>query len=157
MEKSVVHCVGMGKPDSYTNADIKKSTEYENAPKRPCHAVVMHGALVESMKTAFTNLGKDGFVADCDMVDGNKFEVSVPTQPRTKIGKAIAAVISIMKKVEHTIYLGDIYCKANGGKQTHNSYNSCKALTGTVCFLYTTESKLFERAQVANRNVPRFL
>lgn len=115
VEKSNLHCISMGKPDSYTKDQLKATEEYQKIGKYPCHIAVMKAELSVALKNGTTNLWQDGFKADIDIVDESVFTPTQIAEPRTKVGKAVKAVACIMRKVEHGLFDGSVYCKAAGG------------------------------------------
>ena len=95
----------------------ERQVELEKLSKHPCKLVVVERSFQQSLKFADScrNLSKEGLKIKFDpMLTENTKKVQVATT--TGIGKAIEVVNSAMKKVNHALYRGEVFRKAEKGK-----------------------------------------
>ena len=93
----------------------KRQVELEKLSKHPCRLVVVERSFEQPLQNACRNLSKEGLKIKFDpMLTENTKKVQVATT--TGIGKAIEVVNSAMKKVNHALYRGEVFRKAEKGK-----------------------------------------
>ena len=94
----------------------QRQVELEKMSKHPCRLVVVElRSFEQPLQNACRNLSKEGLKIKFDpMLTENTKKVQVATT--TGIGKAIGVVNSAMKKVNHALYRGEVFRKAEKGK-----------------------------------------
>ena len=93
----------------------ERQVELEKLSKHPCRFVVVERSFEQPLQNACRNLSKEGLKIKFDpMLTENTKKVQVATT--TGIGKAIEVVNSAMKKVNHALYRGEVFRKAEKGK-----------------------------------------
>ena len=100
----------------------ERQVELEKLSKHPCRLVVVERSFEQPLQNACRNLSKEGLKIKFDpMLTENTKKVQVATT--TGIGKAIEVVNSAMKKVNHALYRGEVFRKAEKGKLFYRSHN----------------------------------
>ena len=107
----------------------ERQVEFEKLSKHPCRLVVVERSFEQPLQNACRNLSKEGLKIKFDpMLTENTKNVQVA--PTTGIGKAIEVVNCAMKKVNHALYRGDVFRKAEKDKlffyQSHNFNTTIK-------------------------------
>ena len=93
----------------------ERQVELEKLSKHPCRLVVVGRSFEQPLQNACRNLSKEGLKIKFDpMLTENTKNVQVA--PTTGIGKAIEVVNCAMKKVNHALYRGDVFRKAEKDK-----------------------------------------
>ena len=93
----------------------ERQVELEKLSKHPCRLVVVERSIEQPLQNACRNLLKEGLKIKFDpMLTENTKNVQVA--PTTGIGKAIEVVNCAMKKVNHALYHGEVFRKAEKGK-----------------------------------------
>ena len=93
----------------------ERKVELDKLSKHFCRLVVVERSFEQPLQNASRNLAKEGLKIEFDpMLTENTKNVQVA--PTTGIGKAIEVVNCAMKKVNHALYRGDVFRKAEKDK-----------------------------------------
>ena len=93
----------------------ERQLDLEKLSKHPCILVVIERSFEQPLQNACLNLSKEVLKIKFDpMLTENITDVQVT--PPTGIGKAIEFVNCAMKKVNHALYRGEVFRKAEKGK-----------------------------------------
>ena len=113
IHNSVKHCMTLA------NNGTEDQSPPKNTQIKSCRLVVCNlSTYGEVIKHTTANLIKDGMQLDMKLKSENSSiieDVRVQYEPNTAVGKAIKAVSSVMKKVNHALYKGDVYRKVEKG------------------------------------------
>ena len=93
----------------------ERQVELEKFSKHPCRLVVVEPSFEQPLQNACRNLSKEGLKIKFDplLTENTK---NVQVAPTTGIVKATEVVDCAMKKVNHALYCGEVFPKAEKGK-----------------------------------------